>query len=209
MDRLGDPNFAHSETKSSVDESDVLYQVVKRALDIGGSLIGLMVTLLLYVPIAVAIKLDSPGPVIFTSDRAGRKERLFRVYKFRTMHVTSSPEGHKPVENDERVTRVGRFLRRTSLDELPQCYNVLRGDMSIVGPRPEQVVFLDAYQGVLRRRFDVKPGLTGWWQVNGRKQPMYTHAEEDVYYVEHQSLWLDLVILVRTVKAVIGGRGAV
>ena len=187
----------------------MLYRTVKRALDIGGSLIGLLFTLLVYVPIALAIKLDSPGPVVFVSDRAGWKRRLFKVYKFRTMHVTSSPVGHKPIENDERVTRVGRFLRRTSLDELPQCYNVLRGDMSIVGPRPEQVAFLHAYQGVLGRRFDVKPGLTGWWQVNGRKQPMYHHAEEDVYYVEHRSLRLDLLIMVLTFKAVIGGRGAV
>ena len=209
MDRLGDRSLAGTETKPSADESDVLYQVVKRALDIAGSLAGLLLTTLVYVPVAVAIKLDSPGPVIFTSDRAGWKARLFRVYKFRTMHVTAAPVGHKPIENDERVTRVGRFLRRTSLDELPQCYNVLRGEMSLVGPRPEQVAFLDAYQGVLRRRFDVKPGLTGWWQVNGRKQPMYDHAEEDVYYVEHQSLSLDLIILVRTVKAVVGGRGAV
>lgn len=209
MDRVGEPNLAGSETKSTADESHVLYQIVKRALDIGGSLVGLLITLLVLIPIAFAIRLDSPGPVFFVSDRAGWKMRLFRVYKFRTMHVTSSPVGHKPIENDERVTRVGRFLRRTSLDELPQCYNVLRGEMSLVGPRPEQVAFLDAYQGVLRRRFDVKPGLTGWWQVNGRKQPMYDHADEDVYYVEHQSLSLDLIILVRTIRAVVGGRGAV
>ncbi len=209
MDRLGDSELARPDPKSSTDESDVLYRTVKRALDIGGSLIGLLFTALVYVPIAVAIKLDSSGPVIFASDRAGWKERLFEVYKFRTMQMTTSPTGHKPTENDERVTRVGRFLRRTSLDELPQCYNVLRGEMSIVGPRPEQIAFMDTYQGRERRRFDVKPGLTGWWQVNGRKQPMYDHAEEDVYYVEHQSLRLDLIILVRTVGAVIGGRGAV
>jgi len=182
---------------------------IKRGMDVVGALVGLAMTAVAYVPIAIAIKFDSPGPVFFVSERAGLEGRLFRVYKFRTMHVTSPASGHKPAADDGRVTVVGRFLRRSSLDELPQCYNVLRGEMSLVGPRPEQVPFLDRYSGADRRRFDVKPGLTGWWQVNGRKQPMYEHASDDVYYVDHQSLRLDLLILCRTVSAVINGRGAV
>jgi lipopolysaccharide/colanic/teichoic acid biosynthesis glycosyltransferase len=190
-------------------EADVSYAAVKRTVDILGALVGLAATAIAYIPIAIAIKFDSPGPVLFVTDRAGLGARLFRVYKFRTMHVTSPASGHKPDPDDERVTAIGRFLRRTSLDELPQCYNILRGDMSLVGPRPEQVAFLHRYQGQDRRRFDVKPGLTGWWQVNGRKQPMYDHAAEDVYYVDHQSLGLDLIILCRTVFAVLNGRGAV
>jgi lipopolysaccharide/colanic/teichoic acid biosynthesis glycosyltransferase len=104
---------------------------------------------------------------------------------------------------------LGWFLRRTSLDELPQFFNILRGEMSLVGPRPEQLPFLANYAVWQRQRFTVKPGLTGWWQVNGRKQPMHEHIDEDIYYVEHQSLWLDLIILWRTLGAVLGGKGAV
>lgn len=125
------------------------------------------------------------------------------------MYLNSSGHGRKPGPNDDRVTRVGRFLRRTSLDELPQCFNILRGEMSLVGPRPEQLVFAARYLDWQRRRFTVKPGLTGWWQVNGRKQPMYEHIDEDIYYVEHCSLWLDFIILCRTVQAVLSGKGAV
>jgi lipopolysaccharide/colanic/teichoic acid biosynthesis glycosyltransferase len=123
--------------------------------------------------------------------------------------LNSAHYGPKPTQDDERVTRVGRFLRRTSLDEFPQFYNVLRGDMSLVGPRPEQVPLAVSYEPWQRRRFAVKPGLTGWWQVNGRKQPMYEHIEYDIYYVEHRSLQLDLIILLRTAGALISGEGAV
>lgn len=186
-----------------------LYAFAKRLLDLVGSLAGLCLTAVVYVPIAVAIRLDSPGPVIFVQDRVGKDERIFRIYKFRTMYWNTSVYGDKPGPKDERVTRVGRFLRRTSLDELPQFYNVLRGEMSLVGPRPEQLHLLERYQVWQRHRFAVKPGLTGWWQVNGRKQPMHDHIDEDIYYVEHYSLWLDLVILWRTVRAVLSGDGAV
>lgn len=184
------------------------YPVVKRGLDILGGSIGLALTALAYIPIAVAIKLDSPGPVIFTQERMGKDERIFRVYKFRTMQWSSAWHGSKPSFDDDRVTRVGRFLRRSSIDELPQFLNVLRGEMSLVGPRPEQLIFAAKFQPWQRRRFLVKPGLTGWWQVNGRKQPMYEHVDEDIYYVEHCSLRLDLVILWRTMSAVLSGEGA-
>lgn len=185
------------------------YPGVKRFMDVVGSLVGLGVTTLVYVPIALAIKLDSPGSVVFAQDRVGKDERVFGLYKFRTMYSNSGRHGLKPGPNDERVTRVGRFLRCTSLDELPQFFNILRGEMSLVGPRPEQLVFAARYQTWQRRRFAAKPGLTGWWQVNGRKQPMSEHIDEDIYYVEHCSLWLDLQILWRTVGAVVGGEGAV
>jgi lipopolysaccharide/colanic/teichoic acid biosynthesis glycosyltransferase len=182
---------------------------IKRLMDVVGGLVGLCATALLYVPIALAIKWDSPGPVIYAQDRVGKDKCTFRLYKFRTMRVNLSGHGFKPGPNDERVTRMGRFLRRTSLDELPQFFNILRGDMSLVGPRPEQWVFEAHYQDWQRRRFKVKPGLTGWWQVNGRKQPMHEHIDEDIYYVDHCSLRLDLLILFRTVWAVISGEGAV
>lgn len=185
------------------------YEVVKRGLDILGGSIGLALTCLIYFPIAVVIKFDSPGPVIFTQERMGKDEHIFRVYKFRTMQWSPAPHGSKPGFDDERVTRVGRFLRRTSVDELPQFLNILRGEMSLVGPRPEQLIFVEKYQPWQRRRFMVKPGLTGWWQVNGRKQPMYDHVDEDIFYVEHCSLKLDLVILWRTISAVLSGEGAI
>jgi lipopolysaccharide/colanic/teichoic acid biosynthesis glycosyltransferase len=187
----------------------MLYQIAKRFMDIIGALLGLLFTALTYLPMAVAIKLDSPGTVIFAQKRVGKDLRHFKCYKFRTMYLNSSGHGRKPGPNDERVTRVGRFLRRTSLDELPQFFNILRGEMSLVGPRPEQLPFLAHYTVWQRQRFVIKPGLTGWWQVNGRKQPMHEHIDEDIYYVEHRSLWLDLIILWRTWGAVLDGDGAV
>jgi lipopolysaccharide/colanic/teichoic acid biosynthesis glycosyltransferase len=178
-------------------------------MDLIVGLLGLIVTALFYIPLGIAIKLDSPGPVLFAQDRLGKDETLFRIYKFRTMHLDAANGLAKPVVDDKRVTRVGRFLRRSSLDELPQFYNVLRGDMSLVGPRPEQLPLAVHYHGSQRRRFAVKPGLTGWWQVNGRPQPMYEHVEYDIYYVDHRSMRLDLVILLRTARAILSGEGAV
>jgi lipopolysaccharide/colanic/teichoic acid biosynthesis glycosyltransferase len=187
----------------------MLFQTAKRLMDILVSLLGLFFTGLIYIPIAIAIKLDSPGPVIFAQERLGKDLKHFRCYKFRTMNWCSTFYGKKPGLNDERVTRIGRFLRRTSLDELPQFCNIIRGEMSLVGPRPEQLPFLDHYAAWQRQRFLVKPGLTGWWQVNGRKQPMHEHIDEDVYYVEHCSLSLEFLILWRTFSAVFSGRGAI
>lgn len=186
------------------------YLRVKRAIDLsiaaGALLIGWPLVLL----IALAIKLDSPGPIIFTQPRLGYRKRIFTLYKFRTMHIDGSTGGVKPASPyDARVTRVGRWLRRSSLDELPQVLNILAGDMSVVGPRPEQAYLLERYPPGMDRRFDAAPGLTGWWQVNGRRQPMYEHLDYDVYYVDRQSLSLDLKILVRTVRAVLTGEGAI
>ena len=187
-----------------------MYPITKRAIDVLGALVGLLITAFFYVPVAIAIRLESPGPAIFLQERLGQDESIFRICKFRTMHLNAAADdGSKPKAGDERVTRVGRFLRRTSLDELPQFWNVLRGEMSLVGPRPEQLRFSSCYQGWQRRRFAVKPGLTGWWQVSGRPQPMYEHVEYDVFYVDHCSLRLDLVILFRTARAIISGEGAV
>jgi lipopolysaccharide/colanic/teichoic acid biosynthesis glycosyltransferase len=187
----------------------VSYTILKRSMDIIGGLIGLLATGLLYIPVGLAIKLDSPGPVIFTQDRLGKDETPFRVYKFRTMHLDTANGHAKPAVDDSRVTNLGRWLRRSSLDELPQFYNVLRGDMSLVGPRPEQLPLAARYQGWQRRRFAVKPGLTGWWQVNGRPQPMYEHVEYDIYYVDHHCTRLDLIILLRTPHAILSGVGAI
>jgi lipopolysaccharide/colanic/teichoic acid biosynthesis glycosyltransferase len=190
-------------------ETGVSYPFIKRLMDVIGGLVGLCVTALFYIPLGIAIKMDSPGPVLFAQDRLGKDETLFRIYKFRTMHLDVPNTDSKPVVDDSRVTRLGRWLRRTSLDELPQFYNVLRGDMSLVGPRPEQLPLAAHYHGSQRRRFSVKPGLTGWWQVNGRLQPMYEHVEFDIYYVDHHCLRLDLLILLRSIRAILSGEGAV
>jgi undecaprenyl phosphate N,N'-diacetylbacillosamine 1-phosphate transferase len=158
---------------------------LKRLIDIAGSLAGPVVTAVVYVPIAIVTKRDSVGPVIFCRDRIGRDNKVFTVHMSRTMYWSGPANGAKPSATDERVTPVGRFLRRISMDELLLFYDVLRGHMSLVGPRPEQVPFLAHYQAWQRVRFTVKPGLTGWWQVNGRKQPMHDHIDEDIYYVKH------------------------
>jgi lipopolysaccharide/colanic/teichoic acid biosynthesis glycosyltransferase len=191
-----------------IGEMVVWYPIAKRVIDVAGAVCGLLVTCLLYLPLAAAIRLNSPGPVIFSQARMGRDCRVFRIHKFRTMRLEASGYGPKPDADDDRVTSVGRFLRRTSLDELPQFWNVLRGEMSLVGPRPEQLAFIGKYDAWQMRRFIAKPGLTGWWQVNGRPQPLYDHIEYDIYYVEHCSLRLDLLILLRTARAVLSGEGA-
>ncbi len=194
---------------------------VKRVFDlvVGGLLT--LVTLPLMAVIAIAIKLDSPGPVLFKQKRVGENGRLFEMYKFRSMVVGAekmqdqvnivTEDGkiiHK-VKNDPRVTRVGRFIRRWSLDELPQFFNVLKGDISLVGPRPELPWLVEAYEPWQRKRFAVPQGITGWWQVNGRSDKMmHLHTEEDLYYIQNYSLWLDIYILLKTPWVVLRGKGA-
>lgn len=159
---------------------------------------------------AIIIRLDSPGPVLFVHERVGRGGKPFRMYKFRTMRVDADPYAPAPEnQQDDRVTRFGRFLRRTSLDEMPQVLNVLRGEMSLVGPRPEMPFIAEGYSPWQRARLSVKPGLTGLWQVAGRKNlPLHHNLEYDYHYVKNQSLALDVEIMARTVPAVLLGRGA-
>lgn len=194
--------------------------VVKRLLDIG---IGLVLLLLLLLPmllIAAAVRLESAGPIIYTQVRVGQYGRRFTILKFRTMSVTDEaaeailPTQIGPTQPlkqrcDPRVTPLGRRLRRSSLDELPQLLNVLKGDMSIVGPRPELPHIVDSYADWQHERLLVPQGLTGWWQVNGRgERAMHLHTEDDIFYVRQFSLRLDLKILVKTVPAVLTGTGA-
>lgn len=200
---------------------DPLQRLVKRVFDLAIAGPALLLTLPLMGIIALLIKLDSPGPVIFGQPRVGENGRLFKMYKFRTMvqdaeikqadFLRQTADGilnHKSYD-DPRVTRTGRWLRRTSLDELPQLINILKGEMSLVGPRPELPWLVDRYEPWQRKRFEVPQGLTGWWQVNGRAdKPMHLHTEDDLYYIKHYSLWLDFQILWRTIKAVIARRGA-
>ncbi len=183
--------------------------LAKRIFDLILGSLCLVMTAPLMLLVGLVVRLDSPGPALFRQQRIGRWGRPFMIYKFRTMTVDSPTFGPKPDNlDDERVTRVGRFLRRSSLDELPQLINVLRGEMSLVGPRPDQPFLVEQYEEWQRRRLDVIPGVTGWWQVNGRRQPMHDHVEYDLYYVRNQSMWLDVRILARTLSAVWRGDGA-
>ena len=159
---------------------------------------------------AVAIKLDSRGPVIYRARRVGRAQEEFDLLKLRTMHAGNDPVGvGTPVlVGDPRVTRVGAWLRRLSLDELPNLVNVIRGEMAIVGPRPTLAAQVAAYTPRQLRRLEVKPGLTGWAQVNGRAGIAWAERIElDVWYVDHRSPWLDLRILARTARLLVSGHG--
>jgi lipopolysaccharide/colanic/teichoic acid biosynthesis glycosyltransferase len=183
---------------------------VKRVLDLLIGVPALIVAAPLLAIAAVAIKLDSRGPVFYLARRVGRDGREFDLYKLRTMHTGNDPVGvGTPVlPGDPRVTRAGGFLRRFSLDELPNLINVIRGEMSIVGPRPTLAAQVDEYTQHQRRRLEVKPGLTGWAQVNGRAGiPWDERIELDVWYVEHRSLGLDLRILARTARLLVTGHG--
>jgi len=182
------------------DRSRPVYHAVKRGIDIVVSA-GLLILLSpLMALIALLIKRSSPGPVLFSQVRVGQRGRTFRIFKFRTMYVDMCGDEETPqASSDPRITRIGRFLRKTSLDELPQLINVLRGDMSLVGPRPEMPFIVDTYSPVDRLRLDAKPGITGLWQVSeARKAPIHENVDYDLYYIENQSVFLDTVILLMT-----------
>ena len=185
-----------------------MYKFFKRLFDIILSLIILVVLAPIFVVIALLIKIDSKGPVLFKQERIGLHGKVFKIYKFRTMCVNAEHTGSGVYsgKSDPRVTRVGRILRATSADELVQAINILRGDMSFVGPRPPLTYHpwsYDEYTEEQKRMFDVRPGITGWAQINGRKAVEWNRRIElNVWYVEHISFWLDLKICFRTVVKV-------
>jgi lipopolysaccharide/colanic/teichoic acid biosynthesis glycosyltransferase len=196
--------------KPDNDRRGVARRGLPRAIDVVLASIGLLVVGPLLLVAAIAIKLTSPGPVIYRQQRVGKDGHVFEVLKLRTMRKGADPVGvGTPVlEGDPRVTRVGGLLRRFSLDELPNLVNVLRGEMAIVGPRPTLGAQVDLYTPRQRRRLEVKPGLTGWAQVNGRAGiPWEERIELDVWYVDHRSARLDLRILGRTVRMLATGHG--
>jgi lipopolysaccharide/colanic/teichoic acid biosynthesis glycosyltransferase len=184
--------------------------VIRRAVDIAVSATLLLLTSPLLAVALAAIRLESRGPVIYRQRRIGREGRPFDMLKLRTMvdGAESMGAGLAVNENDSRITRVGAFLRRISLDELPNLLNVLRGEMSLIGPRPTVPVQVERYTPRQRGRLAIKPGITGWAQVNGRASlPWSERIELDLHYIEHRSLALDLRILRRTPALVLGGAG--
>jgi len=183
---------------------------VNRALDVIVAAAGLLATSPILLAAVIAIRLDSPGPVLYRHLRVGRDGVPFELWKLRTMVVGAEHQGAGLyiVDRDPRITRVGWLLRRFSLDELPNLLNVLQGDLAIVGPRPTVAVQVDRYTPRQRRRLEVKPGITGWAQVNGRTSLSWPERIElDVWYVDNRSLALDLRILVRTAKLLVTGQG--
>jgi exopolysaccharide biosynthesis polyprenyl glycosylphosphotransferase len=200
---------------------DDYQRMIKRAFDVTLGLLMLVPALPLMGLLALLVWLEDGSPVLFRQRRVGENGRLFEMLKFRTM-VHNAEELRGQVEkqdadgnlvhktpDDPRVTRMGRLLRRFSLDELPQLFNILAGTMSLVGPRPEMPWLVDRYQPWQRKRFAVPPGLTGWWQVSGRSEkPMHLHTEDDLYYIQNYSIWLDLQILARTIWVVLVGKGS-
>jgi lipopolysaccharide/colanic/teichoic acid biosynthesis glycosyltransferase len=206
------------------------HDIAKRAIDVAGSAALLAVLSPVFIVVAALIKLKSPGPVLFRQERVGQHARPFTMFKFRTMHVdndaaihqayvsqfiqlgkeSTSDAGTFKITNDPRVTRVGQVLRKTSIDELPQLLNVLRGEMSLVGPRPPIQYEVDKYKRWHRRRvLEAKPGMTGLWQVTGRSRTTFDEMVRlDLRYARKRSVWTDIKILLATPRAVIAGKGA-
>jgi len=197
-----------------------VYQRIKRAIDMAVCLAAMPVILPVLLLCCLAIRLDSPGSIFFFQLRTGRGGRRFKMYKMRTMvknaeelkekymHLNLLTYPDFKIANDPRITRVGRFLRKTSLDELPQIFNVMRGDMTLVGPRPTSFK-ASTYSLWHTARLELKPGLTGLWQINGRNELDFDERVRlDIAYLRHQCLWLDFQIMVRTIGAVFTGRGA-
>ena len=179
----------------------------KRFTDIIISLLGIVIGGIPMLIVALLVKLDSPGPVLFKQARLGKNGKQFHFYKFRSMCVGAEKSGVYSDNQDKRVTKVGKFIRATSLDELPQFFNILKGDMSLIGPRPPLTYHpwpLEEYTDFQRRMFEVRPGITGWAQVHGRKDVEWHHRIElSVWYVDHLSFWLDIKIMFKTVFKVL------
>lgn len=201
---------------------DFKHHMIKRGMDIIGGAAGLMITAVLFPFVAAAIKLESKGPVLFSQIRVGKNGRRFKIYKFRSMYADAEErkkelQKHNEVEglmfkmkDDPRITRVGKFIRKTSIDELPQFYNVLIGDMSLVGTRPPTIDEFEQYSGYYRRRLCMTPGLTGLWQVSGRSEVdnFDDVVKYDLQYIDYWSVSLDLKILAKTISVVLFGKGA-
>ncbi|MEW5322191.1 exopolysaccharide biosynthesis polyprenyl glycosylphosphotransferase [Geobacillus thermoleovorans] len=189
------------------------YQYVKHLLDILLSLLALQIAIPIILIFAIIIKLETPGPAFFLQERVGLHGKYFKVIKLRSMGVNAEKNGPQwATKNDPRVTKVGAFIRKTRIDELPQLFNVLKGDMSLIGPRPERPMFIAQFNEEIPGfidRLQVKPGITGWAQVNGGYDiTPREKLELDRYYINNMSFWLDLKIILKTIKVCITGDGA-
>ncbi len=204
-----------------------LYEIIKRLMDIVLSTLAIVILSPLYLLISYLIKLEGEGPIIYKQKRVGKGGKEFWIYKFRTMYADAEErlnellekypdlrrewEQRRKLKNDPRITKIGKILRRTSMDELPQFWNVLKGDMSLVGPRPIVKEELEKHYGDRAKHYTkVKPGITGYWQVSMRNEheSYEDRVKMELWYIEHRSLWLDLKILLRTAQAVLKGHGA-
>lgn len=215
---LVEPAYSHAQALDNVHPST--YSLFKRLIDISGSLVGLTILALVFIPIAVAMKLDSPGPIFFSQKRYGLKGKPFRIYKFRSMVVNADAlktqvknEAQGLIfknESDPRITKVGRFLRKTSLDELPQFWNVLQGEMSLVGTRPPTADEVALYNERHWQRLNVKPGITGEWQVSGRSsiKDFERIVDLDLRYQQRWTPLYDLKVIFKTVYVILRRKGA-
>lgn len=184
-----------------------MQEIIKRIIDIFGSLLGFAILIPLFLIISIIIKLNSKGPIFFKQNRPGKNEKIFSLYKFRTMKELRNKDGNL-LPDEKRLTKIGRFFRKLSLDEIPELWNVLKGEMSLVGPRPLLVEYLNRYTPEQARRHEVKPGITGWAQINGRNAITWEEKfKYDVWYVDNKGLWLDFKIIFMTIIKVIKREG--
>lgn len=204
-------------------DNKIVYEICKRIFDIVSSVIALIITSPFFIIVAIAIRLESKGKIIFGHTRIGKNGVPFKVYKFRSMYENSNEifknfteeqkkeyyENFK-LDNDPRITKVGNFIRKTSLDELPQLINIIKGDMSVVGPRPIVEKEIEKYGLYFDKVFSVKGGLTGYWQANGRSCTSYEdRVKMDIYYIDNRNFWFDIKIIFKTVVSVVKKEGAV
>lgn len=221
MERYGEQSdeFLYSEEDETTN--NITYKFIKRTIDIIGSLFGLIILSPILLIVMVAIKIESRGPVVFAQERVGYKGKRFKMYKFRSMvenaeelkeKLKDQNEMNGPMfkmKNDPRVTRVGRIIRKTSIDEIPQFVNVLKGDMSLVGPRPSLLKEVEEFDDWMLRRLDVKPGLTCYWQVSGRNDIDFEEwMKLDIKYIEEQSILVDIKLILKTVLVLFGDKHA-
>ncbi|GIM30242.1 exopolysaccharide biosynthesis protein [Clostridium polyendosporum] len=206
----------------STEQQYSSYNFIKRIFDFTLSVVGFILLLPVYIILCICVKIDSKGPIIYGHNRIGKDGKIIKVYKFRSMVVNSeevfrnfTPDQKKEfeinfkLEDDPRITKVGNFLRKTSLDELPQLWNIIIGDMSIVGPRPVVEKEIEKYEEYANKLVSVKPGLTGYWQAHGRSDTTYEErVQMDMYYIDNRSLWLDIKIIAKTFISVIRKEGA-
>lgn len=213
----------NNQVVNDIKDTKVRYEAIKRIFDIVLSSIGIIILFPIFLIIGIIIKMDSKGPVFFAHERIGKNGKTIKIYKFRTMNKDAEAmirnftkdqmkeyKNNYKLREDPRITKVGKILRKTSLDELPQILNILKGELSIVGPRPVVISELEKYGQNKDKFLSVKPGLTGYWQVNGRSSTTYEERiAMELYYVENRGIWLDIKIFFKTIISVFKSEGAI